>query len=158
MNLDISQIISQIIAFLIMLWVLKRFGWKPLMDVLQERQHKIQTEFKSIATQEAQLKNLMTTYEDKLRSVEAEARQAISRATAEGRQIANDIQEEAKAKTREMVALASDEIKRDMSEALIHMKKDVVHMVIQVSEKFMREKLDADKQKQLIENLLEDNR
>ena len=158
MNLDISQIISQIIAFLIMLWVLKKFGWKPLMDVLQERQHKIQAEFSSIAAQEARLKDLINTYEDKLRGIETEARRAISQATAEGRKTADEIQEEAKAKTREMIASASEEIKRDMSEALIHMKKDVVHMVIQVSEKFMREKLDADKQKQLIESFLEDER
>jgi F-type H+-transporting ATPase subunit b len=40
LDLDISQIIIQIIAFLVMFWVLKRYGWGPLLKMLDARQKK----------------------------------------------------------------------------------------------------------------------
>lgn len=48
LDLDLGQIIVQIIGFLAMLWILKRYGWKPLLDLLDARRQKIQSEFDSI--------------------------------------------------------------------------------------------------------------
>ncbi len=48
MNIEISQVITQIIGFLITVWLLKRFAWKPLLSMMDERRQKIKDEFQRI--------------------------------------------------------------------------------------------------------------
>lgn len=49
MEVEVGQVVSQIIAFLILLAVLKRFAWGPLLQLLEEREERIRSEFDTIA-------------------------------------------------------------------------------------------------------------
>lgn len=158
MNLDVSQIIAQIIAFLITLWVLKRYGWKPLLGMLQERQAKIKSEFDAIAAEHEKAKQTMQTYENKLNEIEMKARHIIRDATAEGQKIAIELQGEAQSEAREILAQAKVEINDQIHKASLRLKDDVVQMVIKVTEKFLQEKLDDADHKKLIADIVEETK
>jgi F-type H+-transporting ATPase subunit b len=150
MNLDLSQIIAQIIAFLVTLWILKRFGWKPLLGILDERQKKIQAEFDAIAAQKIEAQHLIDAYQDKLKEIEEESRDKIQEAVEQGRQIAAEIKKDAQANAEEILAKADAEIQHKIAKAQNQLNEDLVTMVIMTTERILQEKLDRPMHEKLI--------
>lgn len=156
MEIQLNQVIVQIIAFLIMLWVLKKFGWKPLLEMLQERQRKIQSEFDLIEVHKKDVKKLADDYQEKLKKIDGEARQRIQEALQEGRKIALEIQLEAQGNAREFLSKARDEVDKEIVKAKNQLKNDLVNMTLAMTEKMLHEKLDDPKQRQLVTEFIEE--
>lgn len=156
LNIEISQIIIQIIAFLIMLWVMKKFGWKPLLDTLDERKNKIRSEFDSIALEHAKAKELNAMYEEKLKEIDKDARNKIQEAIAEGRAISSEIQKNAQNEAKIMLATAKLEMEGEIEKAKAHLKADMVNIIIEVTKKVMKENLTSDDQSKLIAQFVEE--
>ena len=156
MDLDISQIITQIIAFLVMLWVLKKFGWTPLLNILEERRNKIQSEFDALAKQKEDLDGLIKEYKVKLSGIETEARRKIQEAVAHGRNIATKLQEEAQTKSKELIEANRVTIETEIAKARQQLKNELVQMVFLATEKLLGQKLDEAKHEKLIAEFVEE--
>lgn len=150
MNIEIGQVITQIIAFLIMLWVLKRYGWKPLLNILEERKQKIQGEFNSIALQQNEVKQLQENYQEKMRNIDSEARHKIQEAVGQGRKIATKIEQEAHKDAQEILERAKSDVGNEIAKAKHQLQIDMVNLATAATEKILKEKLDADEQKKLM--------
>lgn len=156
MNIDIAQVVLQMVAFLLMLWILKKFGWKPLLDLLQERRQKIQAEFDSIDEQKKQVSWLADEYHEKLKGIETEARHKIQEAVLQGRQIAMEIQQETQANAKEIIDKAKEEVNREVANARTQLKNDLVVMAVATAEKILHEKIDGSMHKKLIAEFVEE--
>jgi F-type H+-transporting ATPase subunit b len=155
MHLEISIIISQIIAFLVLFWILKRFIWKPLFQILESRKKKIAEEFQMIETQKKDLEALHESYKKKLSEIENEARQKIQDAIKEGHQAAHDIQEAAHRQAKSILVKAQQDISLEVEKARSEFKDSITALVFDVAEKFIGEKLDPEKEKNNILHHLE---
>jgi F-type H+-transporting ATPase subunit b len=155
MELEATLIVSQILAFLIMLWVLRRFAWRPLLKILQARREKIQAEFLDLEEQKQETAQLAEAYQARLNQVEEEARKKIGEAVEAGRQMAQKILEEAHTHARELLQKMRKEIDLEIKKAQAELKNQVVHMVVQVTQKMLETKLDSEKDMQMIETFIE---
>lgn len=156
LDLKISQIIIQIIAFLVMLWVMKRYGWQRLLNVLEARREKIKAEFASIDAQKEEAKKLTVQYEEKLKEMSANARKKIQEAIAEGHKISTEIQEEAKTNAKEILQKTKLEIADEIAHAKSQLKHDMVELVVEATEKVLQKTLDDSGQKKLIADFIEE--
>lgn len=154
MNLEISQVLTQIVAFLIMVWILKKFAWKPITDLLDERKQLIQSEFDSIDQQKKKVEMLTEEYQGKLRGIEAESRKHIQEAIVKGRELAHEIEQDTRAKAVIILNKAQAEVQKEISEAKEQLKKDVINLSMNAVEKIIHEKLDPQKDQKLIEDSL----
>lgn len=150
MDLEIGQIVSQIIAFLIMVWVLKRFAWKPLLGILEERKKKIQSEFDYIDDQKNEIKKMIDDYHAKLGEIDKQAQVALQNAIADGRQAANAIQKEAHQKSEALFAKTQEEIQNEIARAKVQLKNDLVKMIVLTTQKVVQAELDPEKQQKLV--------
>ncbi len=156
MHLEWQQVITQIIGFLIALWVLKKFAWKPLLRVLEERKERIKSEFDKIEDERQKAQTLLQQYQEKLKEIEAEARARIQEAVNEGRKIAGEIKQQAQAEAKEVLTKAQAEIGREIAKAKVQLKNDLVSMTISATEKIIGEKLDEKKDRKLIADFIEE--
>jgi F-type H+-transporting ATPase subunit b len=154
MNLEFGQIITQIIGFLIALFILKKFAWKPLLGILEERRSKIKSEFEKLDQEKNTLKVLSSEYEDKLKDIEGLARQRILEAAKEGQQMANQVKENARKEALEIMSRSKEEIQREVEKAKVQLKNDVVNLSLQAAEKIIQEKLDKEKDGKLIRDFI----
>ncbi|MFH0777179.1 MAG: F0F1 ATP synthase subunit B [Candidatus Eisenbacteria bacterium] len=154
MKLDYGQIVTQIIGFLIVLWIMKRFAWKPLLRVLDERREKIKAELDEAERRKLDMEKLRLQYEDKLREIDAEARLRLQEAVKNAQRITSEMKEEARANVQEMLGRARDEIERDRAEALVQLRNDVVDLAIKASGKLLRENLDAERHRKTIADFI----
>jgi F-type H+-transporting ATPase subunit b len=155
MGLEIGQIITQIIGFLIAVFLLKKFAWKPLLSILEERRSKIKSEFDNIDKEKQKATNLLSDYQTKLKEIDALARLKIQEAAQDGQKLANEIKENARKESKDILNKARDQIERDMDQAKVQLKNDLVNMTMWVAEKLIREKLDEEGDKKLIAEFID---
>jgi F-type H+-transporting ATPase subunit b len=150
MNLvDIRQVLTQILGFLLMVWILRRYAWGPLLGMLEARREKIAGEFKEADRLKGEALELKARYDSELRGIEAQARQRIQDAVAEGQRVAGEIRAQAQNEAAQRLERASDEIMREREKAKEILKEQVISLSLRTAEKILRQKLDQPTQRKL---------
>ncbi|MDI6783622.1 MAG: F0F1 ATP synthase subunit B [bacterium] len=150
MQLDWSQILTQIIGFLLLLWLLKKFAWKPILQLLEARRAKIVSEFVQIDQTKQEIAKLRQEYEQQLKTIDAQARQKILEAIQEGQKIAGEIHGKARDDARQIVEKAKQNIELEIAKAKVELRNEIVKLTLQATEKMLNEKLDDQKHRELI--------
>jgi len=157
MNLvDIRQVVTQILGFLLMVWILRRYAWGPVMGMLEARREKIAGEFKEADRLKAEALGLKTRYEADLKGIEAQARQRLQEAVAEGQRVAGEIRTQAQKDAAVRMERAADEIVREREKAKEALKLQVVALSIRTAEKILRQKLDDPAQHKLADEFIDE--
>jgi F-type H+-transporting ATPase subunit b len=156
MNVEIRVILTQIAGFLIVLWVLRKFAWGPILALLEERREKIRASFKDIEVQKSEVAGLKSQYEEELRKIDAMARQRINEVMAEAQKMAAEIETSARDRSRAELDKLKDDIEREYQAARVRLKEEIVNVALTASEKLVREKLDRDRQRKLVDDFLKD--
>ncbi|UCF78507.1 MAG: F0F1 ATP synthase subunit B [Candidatus Eiseniibacteriota bacterium] len=156
MELDYGQIVTQILGFILVLWIMKRFAWKPLLRILQERSERVKSELGEAEKQRLDMQKLRQEYEEKLREIDAEARARLQEAVKNAQRIASEIKEDARGDVKEMLGRARDEIERDRAEALVQLRNEVVDIALRASEKVLRESMDTARHRKMVAEFIRD--
>jgi len=147
--IDIRQVLTQILGFLLMVWILSRYAWGPLVGMLEARREKIAGEFKEAERLKAEAVELKARYDAELRTIEGHARHRMNEAVAEGQRVAGEIREQAQKDATARLANAADEIAREREKAKEVLKEQVISLSMRTAEKILRQKLDDPAQRRL---------
>jgi len=156
LNLEIQQILTQALGFLVLLFILKKIAWKPLLSLLDERREKILSEFQSIERTKSELSRLEQEYKARLAEIDAQARQKIQEAIAEGHQIAVDVQEKAREEAKNILNKAKDNIDLEIAKARVELRNQVVSLAISAAEKVIKEELSDERHKRLVNEFIDE--
>jgi len=148
--IDIRQVLTQIFGFLLMVWILRRYAWGPLMGMLDARREKIAGEFAEAERRQSDADGLKARYEQELRTIDAQARQKIQEAVAEGQRVAGEIRAQAQTEAQARLERAQDEISREREKAKELLKEHVVSLSVRIAEKILRQKIDDAAQRKLV--------
>jgi len=152
----LSEIVVQILGFLIVFWILKRFAWKGLLGVIDKRRQTIADAFASLETKKQDLERLEVEYRSRLSNIEEEARVKIREASLEGQKLAREIQDQARREGQKMVDRAHEEIQRDIVQAKVGLRDQVVDVSALIAEKILREKIDEKEHDRLVKRFIQD--
>src|SRR5262249_19246445 len=96
MNLiDIPQVLTQIIGFLLMVWILRRYAWSSVLNMLEARRQKIAGEFAEADRRKSEADQARARYEQELRDIEVQRRAKIQEGVAEGQRVAGEMRTQA---------------------------------------------------------------
>lgn len=156
MEFEVKQVITQILAFLLMLWILKRYAWKPILGTLDARTQRIQKSFDDIEAQKEEVQKLDLAYKQKLHDIDDERHTIIGEAVKEGRKIAHEIQVEAQRQAKETLVKAHEEASREAEDMKAELKQSVVKLSFDLFEKLARTKISPEDQKKLNDELIKE--
>ncbi len=156
LQLDLQQIISQILSFLLLLWVLRRFAWKPLLSVLDARREHIENELSKAARSRQEMERLQEDYQKRLAAIEDESRTKIQQAVIEGKRISGEIQEEAQSQAHAIITKAKETVEMELAKAKVTLRDQIARMTIGATERLLRKKLDEKTDRQLVDAALDE--
>lgn len=148
--IDIRQVATQILGFLILLWAMRKFAWGPILATLEARRARITGEFAAADRAKAEAAELRAKYEAELRTIDAQARQKLQEAVAEGQRAAGEIRHQAQSEAQARLHRAEEEIAREREKAKEMLKEQVVSLSVRTAEKILRQKLDDPTQRRLV--------
>lgn len=150
-------IVYQAIGFLILLFLLGKFAWKPILASLKEREQSIEGALLAAEQAKKDMTKLQQANEQSLKEARAERDSLLKEAVA----TANAIKEEAKEETSKITAKMMEEaklaIENEKKAALAEVKTTVAELSLQITEKILRKEL-ADKkaQESLVDEYIKD--
>lgn len=154
---SIGLIVWTTITFLILLFLLGRFAWKPILNAVKEREKSIEDSLNQAAKAREEMDRLKSDNEKILR----EARQERDDILKEARKIKDELISDAKDKATEeaerMISQAKEQIENEKMRAITDLKNQVGQMSLEIAETVLRHELsDKDKQVKLVEDKLKD--
>ena len=144
---ELGLVIWSTIAFLVLLFVLTKFAWKPIMAAVKERETGIEEALAKAEKMKAEMAQLQSENEALLAKAREERATLIKEAKETADKMVAAAQEKAKAEYDRIVADAQAAIHQQKNQALTEVKNQVGSMVIEVAEKVLRKQL-ADKPQQ----------
>lgn len=154
---ELGLIFWQLVIFLIVLFLLAKFAWKPILSSLKEREDSIEGALRMADQAKLEMQELRAGNEKLL----ADARLERDRILKEATTLANQLIEQAKNKANEeggrMIVQAREAIQNEKNAALAEVKNTAAQLSIDIAERILRRELtDTDSQKELVNSYLKD--
>ena len=156
---ETGLVIWMMITFLILLFLLRKFAWKPILKMIKDREDSIDSALKSAEKAKEEMRNLQSDNEKIL----AQARSERDQMMKEARDMKDNIVGEAKGKAKEeadkILSAAREAIQNEKMSAITELKNQVAMLSVEIAEKILKRELsDENKQKNLIGDLLKDTK
>lgn len=129
LGIDWTLLVLQLIAFLILVWLLAKFVYPVFMRIIDERQAKIEESVKAAAEAEKKAEKAESAVEDALKKARAEAADIVATAKTEAVQMVEKAEKSAKTKADRIVTEAHEDIQKDIASAKKALEKDTLKLV-----------------------------
>lgn len=152
----LSEIIVQILGFLAVFAILKRFAWSKLLGAIDSRRKTIEDALADAEKKKRDMEALEKEYRGRLERIEQEARGKIQEAAGIGMALARDIQDKARADAQGIVDRAHEEIRQDIARARLSLRNEIVDLSGLIAEKAIGERLDAKEHGRLVDQFIKE--
>ena len=155
--LDVSTglVFCSAITFLLLLFLMKKYLWGPLIENLDRRETMINDAVKKAEETQQKSEEALKDYNKKLAEAREEVRQIVAAGKESAEKVKADILEEAGKKSASLLEKAKKEIAAERSDAINQIKQVVVDISISAAEKMLKRNLNADDQIKLIEETMQ---
>ena len=147
-------IVWTLITFVVLLSVMKKFAWKPILKMLEERESKIRIALEEADRARTEAAEMLKQNEKNLARAEEEYKKMIQEGKALAEKLKEDIVSKARQQAQQELKLAMEEIKRNVDAAKLQLRAEVADLAIKATEKILEETLDEKRQKQLIDSVM----
>lgn len=148
-----GTLIAVLINFLLLIWLLNYFLYKPINKILSERKEYIESTLKAANEKQRDADALKAEYEGNIKNAKAESQKIINRASVLVEKMKLEAFESAKVDgdfIRKRAEKEAEDIKR---QALVAAKKDFAKIVCNAAGRFMKKNIDEKSHKVLIDDM-----
>jgi len=149
-GLDWKLFLAQLFNFVIVLFVLWKWVFKPLGKKLEDRAHKIELSIKHSEEVEKKLKDAEQFRQQEMEKVRAEATAAIAQSQKNAEKAKEQIMAEAKISSEKLLEQARKDIAAEHIRLIAEVREEAATLIVAATEKIIREKLDDKKDAALI--------
>ncbi|WP_432709780.1 F0F1 ATP synthase subunit B [Pedobacter sp.] len=154
---EVGLVVFQTIAFLLLLFVLSKFAWKPALAAIKEREQSIDDALNKAELAKQEMARLTSQNEELMKQAREERDQMLKEAKAIKDNIVNEARTQAQAEGAKLIEKARIEIENQKKAALYELKSQVSSLSLDIAERVLRGQLDdKTKQEDLVANLLKD--
>lgn len=151
-----SLIFWSIVSFGIFMFLMKKYAFPPVFEILEAREKKIEGDIKNAEDIKAAAEQLKKDFENQLQSAHDKASTIVQLATEESRKIQEKTLDETQAKCRQMLKEAEHEIQAARNQILSEIRGYVSALTITATEKIMRRSLTDDDKKRLVDESIDE--
>ena len=147
----------QSLLFLILIGILYKFAWKPILSALDEREDSIKEALNSAEQARNEVQNLKSENENILKEAKEERARIINEANTIKERIVSEAKDKAKGEAEKLVADAKESIENQRMAAIVEVKNHVAQLSLEIAEKVMKQNLQKEvSQEKYIGELLEE--
>ena len=142
-----------IITFVVVLIILKRFVWSPLLEALDERQKRIRDALEGAEQARDEAQAALAEHQKALAGAESEAREIVAQAREAGERVRTDIIDEARRGAEQPVEQARRSIETEKQAALSELRREVADLAVRAAGEIVNANLDDERNRQLVDDL-----
>jgi F-type H+-transporting ATPase subunit b len=153
----LGLIVWMTLSFSILLWILAKFAWKPIMKGLKEREDSIDGALNEANKAREEMKELKFSNEQLLKEAKEERDIILREARKVKENILEEAREKANSEATRIIDSAKETIENEKMAAIVEMKNELAVLSIEIAEKILLQELSSkDKHKKLIERMIKE--
>ena len=153
---DLGLMVWTVVTFLIMVVVLKKIAWGPLLKALEDREEKIKGEVAAAERNRMDMERIKSEYESQLAGIEARARALLTEAEQKGSQARDAILKDAEAQARKLQEKARAELEAEKEKLVRELRAQTGDLSVDIAEKLMGQSVDKKVQDKMLKDFLHD--
>jgi len=147
----------QLLLFVALLLLLKKFAWKPILEAVNERETSIKDSLSAAKKARDEMQAVQADNKRILKEARAERDALLSEAKTASIQMINQSKEDAKAEADKITAQAQEMIQNEKKAAVNDLKSQVAQLSIEIAEKVLKTELkDKATQEKLVKQLVDE--
>lgn len=150
LGIDWKLFVAQAVNFLVLLFILRRYAYRPMLEFLEKRSDRIEQGLKDAEAAQSKLAQMEAKEKETLALARDEARAIVNAAETSAKKRDAERLVETEAKTKRFLEEAVIKIEEEKQRALSEAKQEIASVVALSVEKILKEKVDAAKDKELI--------
>jgi F-type H+-transporting ATPase subunit b len=157
LNHHLGFVVWSAVAFLLLLALLKKFAWKPILESIHERERSIESALESAQMAKDEMARLTSENEALLKEARAERDLILKEAKQLKDQIVAEAKTQADAEGAKMIEKARVEIENQKAAALAEVRNQVSTLSLEIAEKVLRKQLEnKNAQESLVSDLIKE--
>lgn len=154
LGLNLKLFVAQLFNFSIVLLILWKWVFKPVVGALEKRRQKIEDSVKKAEEIELKYQKIEANRHEELKRTRAEAQEILSKALAAADSSKTEIIQNAKVQANKILAEAKTNIVMEKEKMFSEIREEVANLTVMATEKILREKIDEKKDREFIEAAL----
>ncbi len=156
-DFSVGLFVMQAVILLILILLMRKFAWKPILNALDERETGIEDALKSAENAKKEMENLQASNQKLLQEARTEREAMLKEAREMKTKMIEDAKTEAQTEAGKLIAQAQASIETEKKAAIADLKSQVANLSIEIAEKVVKDELsNKDKQEKLVASLLGD--
>ena len=140
-----------IVIFLILLWLLAKFAWRPLLAALEQRQESIRRSLDDAAKAKLELERLQTESHRILAEARSEAESIVARTREDANRLRDEMRQRAQQDAANIVKNAEKQIELETNRALQQIRHEAVDLSVAIASKLLQRNVSKADNERLIE-------
>lgn len=149
-----AEFIPALIAFLVILLILAKLVWPPVLDMMEKRQQKIQDDLDAAERSKVQAAEEARSYEAKILDAHREADAIVAKAKKEAEEVRSAVLAKAQREAADIIAKAHGAVDSERHKAMIELSSSVVDLSVEIASKIIGNNLSVEEQRKLAEKYL----
>ena len=154
-QLDPGLFVWTILTFLVLLGVLAKFAWNPLLKMLKDREELIRSSLADAEKAKTELERLNTEGQDIINKARSEAQTILAEGKASASKLKDETLNGAKDQAKSILSDAEKQIQIEKDKAIAEIKSEVVDLSLSVATKLIKKNISREDNQALIDDSLE---
>ncbi|MFQ5798202.1 MAG: F0F1 ATP synthase subunit B [Bacteroidota bacterium] len=156
LDLNPGLIIWTAITFFLLLLILRKVAWKPILTALQTREDTIRSSLERAEEAKRGAEHILEENRKNLTRVEQESFRIINEGKSLAEKMKSEILEKANGQARRMIEDAREGINHEKEVALAELRSEVADLAVLAASKILEETLDVRKHRKMVDNFLKE--
>jgi len=143
-----------LIVFVILLLILRKYAWGPIVDAVDSREKGIQAAIDGAAELNAEAAKLLEEHREQMADARRQASEILAEAKVASERVRKELEEKARTEAQGIVERALAEIERERDGALETLRRESVDLALAAASQLMQESFDQETDRQLVERYL----
>lgn len=149
---NVGLMVWTVVTFLLLVGVLGRFGWKPLIRAIDEREERLKNEREAAERARAEAQRIQEELRVELSQIEARARELLSKAEREGAGARDQIVRSAQEEAKRVVEKTRGQLEEEKRRLVAELRQEVAELAVTAAERLLKKSVTPAVQKGVLDD------
>jgi F-type H+-transporting ATPase subunit b len=153
-DINLALTLYTIVLFALFAFILAKFGWKPLLKIVEDREKSVRDAVASAEKANADAQSLLAEHRELVRAAARERDEVLKRTAQDAEALRASLAAKAKAESDQMIQRAKEQIEREKGAAIEGLRAEVADLAVEAAAKIIRSSLTPEVQRQLVDEFV----
>jgi F-type H+-transporting ATPase subunit b len=153
-NVNPGLIFWTVVTFVILLFILKKVAWKPILSALDQREKLIKESIEKAERAKEEAQKVLDENQANLSKAEEESKKIIDQSRIYAEKLKDQMIQESRQQAQKIISDAAEEIERKKEAAFNELKAQIADIAVQAAEKILKENINKETNKKMVNNYI----